>query len=45
MTVNLQWIADQLPVRSAANVSQQFRHGPHPARAIPKTLKTWASLP
>jgi REP element-mobilizing transposase RayT len=44
-TVNLQWIADQLSMRSPANVSQQIHRGPHPAGAIPKSLKTWASQP
>ena len=43
-TVSMTWIAEQLSMRSAANVSQQIRRQPPNAKNLPKPLKTWINL-
>ncbi len=40
-TVNLQWIAEHLHLRSAANASQQIRRHRLQPTELPKTLKKW----
>jgi hypothetical protein len=40
----MQWIADRLAMKSAANASQQIRRATRERRELPKALRHWASL-
>ena len=43
-TVNLEWLAGQLSLKSAANASQQMRRWQPEVNDLPKALRTWLKL-
>jgi len=42
-TVSMDWIAEKLSMRSAANVSQQIRRQPQTTKNLPKELQKWTT--
>jgi hypothetical protein len=43
-TVSMPWIAEELSMRSAANLSQQIRRKPEKDKSLPKELQRWIIL-
>ena len=43
-TASMSWLAEELSMRSATNVSQQLRRKPEAGNSLPKPLKAWINL-